>query len=96
MIITALQITPCFLFPFDRFKQGFEITLAETFGPFSLDDLEKNGRSVFHRFIGTSTRVAGGLPRPRARLFGVRALRRARASAKRPTFGLIPRTMRPR
>ena len=46
----TLQVPPISLFPFNGFKQGFKITLAEAFGAFTLDNLKKQGGSVFHGF----------------------------------------------
>lgn len=36
-----LQVSPCVLLSFQGFKQGLEISLTKTFGPFSLYDLEE-------------------------------------------------------
>src|SRR5438105_12870814 len=44
-----LQISSCFLFALQCFKQRFEITFTEALRAFALDDFEKERRTVFHR-----------------------------------------------
>src|SRR5438046_5721681 len=44
-----LQISSCFLFSLQCFKQRFEITFTEALCPLALDDFEKQRRPIFHR-----------------------------------------------
>jgi len=53
-----LQVTPCFLLMFNGFEQCLKISFAETPGSFTLNDLEKQGRSVFYRFCKYLQQVA--------------------------------------
>src|SRR6266446_6547808 len=46
---SPLQISSCFLFSLQCFKQRFEVTFAEALCALALDNFEKERRPVFHR-----------------------------------------------